>query len=787
MTQPQPLSTQPLAPLKYVKPDQPTIQKAFEDFLLVKSFVNWKPRSNGKGKWLKVPNQKVNEPSSHLLLAKATKNINKPLGLVCNASHSLVAMDIDGVNPSHTTSKDFKEFCNTYPTYEEASPSGLPHRRRRIYALENKEQKELFSGQPKHPYPEQEAELALYVNSGFVTLTGQETNNLPITTINADTLLETWPAFRKKPKDKKIHPLNAVKSGLQQDRLASLTKIHTWIQEVPCDRDHPRVIDLCIQEGWNYYDYWLTGIMALHWTFGPTAGIHHAHEWSQKDPVSYDPQILEDKWAGFSDKTSLVTDKTYQWLFNRFNIDWPVKNKNGGPVHTEVSNFDSLLGHYGISLQIDGLTLELFVDGPDSTLYPRFYPDKTESFDPARASFDRICSIFKHITREHKFRPSVGEIKSFMKSAMLETDPDDVKIRFADEVSAYSYSPEQDGDLIRMVARDILQRDKRFPQPSQEFHETLVHKWFLSMGRSLWPKEIPSQYLNQTAEGILIISGEKGGIGKSTFGKKIFPPEWEHLQCSVKPRLSGQNQDKDYKMKTCSRLLVDFDEAERILSVNGEADLKAEITASRDLFRVPYGTEVNSYQRRYSLVASTNESMLTIPRQGARRYWWINVNNVDLDALDGFPLYKLWAQVKYELINADTSRSDAPWLLTPEERNYLTGYLSPHRSENRFEIALSETFDFSLDGYREKDKIAKQGDFDTTTNINHTKGWHLTMGLKDIAAALNVDPGSALKRALTFKLRTYAPSSYFIGQGEVIYGIYIYKGQTRYYLPVPRS
>ncbi len=777
-------TTQRPEPPKYVTPNHKVLEATFSSLGQVKAFIHWKPKYDPKKqKWLKIPVQQTNDPKQHMTYEHASTT-NRPIGLVCNPTHSLIALDIDGVDP--LKAPELTSLMKDHPTYEEASPSGLPNRRRRIYALINPSEKLKLSPKITQTYPEQQAELSLFNSSeNYVTLTGEESNNKPIALITPDNLTFLWPSFTPKKKTSLIDHPTRNNPGLTPRTLATLTKPVDWVEIVKCDADHPLVKKFCSVGGYSFYDYWLLGLMTLHYSFGPREGYGYADTWSQQSN-DYDSEELKETWDSLNShkKYTNITEKTYQWMFHQFSIQWPVKSgKSSLPVAAEHSNFQAFLQFYDLQVKVDGLTKTVYLDGPDVVLYPRFYKNKIDSISVMDNGIPGIIPPLMDLTRIHKYRPTQFDLKNSIKLEANRVKPVDQEVRFAKMVNQTTYDPKIDLDYLSLLANEIIIRNPNASFPSPILHATLIRKWMLSMGRTLWPNEMKPQHKDATSEGILILSGREGGIGKSTFGSRIFPKEWKHLHVQTKPRLSGLSEDKDYKMKTSPSLLNDYDEAERIMGSNKDADLKSELTSSIDRYRPPYGDTIEIHMRRYSHMASTNEDMLNIPREGTRRYWWLNIIDVVLDELETWDKYKLWAQVKYEIINSPGQR--APWLLTSEERAELHRNLDPHRAENSTEIQLKEYYEFSPEGYAAKNDIVKEGNFEVSSNNPVTR--QVTKGLGDVASDLNIPAEAKLKRALVTLTRLHAPKEYYIRRTKVTEGQFTWKGQTRYYLPVPRG
>lgn len=774
-----PKTKEPRRP-KYVRAQIDTIIQAFAPFQQLQSFVTWTPTLNAKKtKWLKRPDQETNKPDLHFTLAQAAE-LKKPIGVVCSAHNNIIAFDIDGLDPE--TNHAFKEFCETHPTYEEASPSGKPHRRRRIYFLVNKEDKQKLEPKPTCKYPN-DAEISLFNQSGnYVTLTGAESNDHPISPISAEDITNTWPRFKRKKIDNTIE-------FPSPERVKTKITPARWLEAVPCAKSNPQVQQFMKIHDMDYNTYWLTGIMALHYTHTEGAGYYHAEAWSRTSD-DFDIEELAARWKslGSDEKYSQITTATYDWYYQAFVIDWPVKTgdpKNNNPLAGEWSNFEAFLDHYGLDIKVDGVTKTVYLDGPEAVVYPYYYGSKSEEYKLKDSGIFRLAGLMMQPMRLHRYRPKHKEIQEFIKIRAGMILPKDQKSRFAKEITRRPYDPEKDGDRLGMLAKDIIVRHRSAPI-SKELHASLVKKWCLSLGRTLWPDDIPQNHRGQSVEGMLILQSNRGGIGKSTWAKKLLPEDWEHLYVAVKPRLSGMNEDKDYKMKIAGALIVDHDEFERVLKLNNEADVKSEGTTTQINVRLPYSPDMLTFERRYSTTASTNLRDLPFPREGSRRFWWLEVSDIDLDALDEWDRYILWSQIRHELINA--RGKEAPWLLTEPERKELIAALMGHTTENNWEILLNEHFDFSAEGYADQDKWFNEqldkGLFEITSNKPAV--WYGTMGLKDVGQEIGARGEAGLKRALVRLVQQHAPKKYYIKKSFIPDGIFDFRGQKKYLLPIRR-
>ena len=754
-----------MKPLKYLYTNMANVPKELHN---IPSFIQWRPQLNEKqNKWLKIPNQKTNEPSQHLTLPLSLVNFPRA-GMVMNSTHPYIAIDVDDVSSMHP---QLAPLISEHPTYIEYSPTGTDERFRIIYKLPTKEDKSKLTR--RHAISLGQGEIELYnCSENYVTITGEiypvigEQAN--ISTITAEELIKYFPEFKT----------SSTPTTLEFPKeppptfLPTLTKPELWIQIVECNRDHIQVKSLCEIKGWTYYEFWLYGCMSIHAAWGP-AGFGIADAWSRKSS-EYNKAELTYKWGTFSTdpEAHQITAATYELYFKHFSIPWPFKHATGSLIHDEFGNFKAFLDYLHLEICVDAITMTLFLKGPDAILYPYFYKTREDQYSIKDTDIDRLASKLLTYCRDYKFRPTINAVKSHL-AVLFHQAP---KInRFAEEISKHVW----DGiDRIKILATTVIQKDPKFDNPTQEYHELFIRKWLYSLARYFWPNEINPQHLYATAEGMLILSGAQHGINKSSFGQRLFPKEWQHLYIQAKPRLSGYNEDKDYKMKTCTKVLVDYDEAERVLNGNDEADLKSYLTAAYDTFRVPYGTAPITVKRQHSVLATTNETNLPIPREGARRCWWLNVKYVDTYLLDTIDLWQLWAQIKKEVCELSLANKIAPWLLTPSERDYLSSYLLPHRTTNSLEEILLETYMFDEEGYNTKIKMAEEMNW-TAKQATITKS--------EIAQKLRVQLNKALIRALDSVCKQYAPPPFRIQRTVIEQGKYYVSKQQRYFMPVERT
>lgn len=188
--------------------------------------------------------------------------------------------------------------------------------------------------------------------------------------------------------------------------------------------------------------------------------------------------------------------------------------------------------------------------------------------------------------------------------------------------------PEWDGhDHIADLAATVKTDDSKYL-------EWCLKKWLVSLSGSLADEET----VNQTA----IIFCGKQGIGKSTWFRKILPPELRKYSSSG----FMDSKDKETLVQLSELCLYNMDEVENLKPKNIEA-IKELITKPSMYLRRPYTTLSQNYIRRCSFCGTANGINILHDITGNRRFLCQNVLNIDYD-IKGINLYQVYAQA-YQL------------------------------------------------------------------------------------------------------------------------------------------
>lgn len=183
------------------------------------------------------------------------------------------------------------------------------------------------------------------------------------------------------------------------------------------------------------------------------------------------------------------------------------------------------------------------------------------------------------------------------------------------------------------------------------------------------------------ADGVLVLKGPQG-IGKTTFFRKC---------CSIGMRYFTEGAffdgSKDKVMANTSAWITELGELPR--SMKDSDSMKAFITSPADKYRVPYDRKEETHPRFTSFGATTNEDNF-LKDDVNRRYWVIELINIDIKALNEVSFEKVWAEAYEDF------RKQGPYSfrLTEEERKQMESINNSYRVESEEERLIRDLFDW---------------------------------------------------------------------------------------------
>jgi putative DNA primase/helicase len=157
----------------------------------------------------------------------------------------------------------------------------------------------------------------------------------------------------------------------------------------------------------------------------------------------------------------------------------------------------------------------------------------------------------------------------------------------------------------------------------------------------------------------LILVGKQGARKSSFFASLVPDPAW----------FSDTAMDlhsKDAYQQMAGVWIYEVAELSALRARDAES-VKAFLTARVDRFRPPYGRNVVSQPRQVVFVGTTNEAEFLDDPTGARRFWPVQVGEIDIEAVEA-DRFQLWAEAaEYYQYGPDRT-----WWLTEEESASLT-------------------------------------------------------------------------------------------------------------------
>lgn len=165
------------------------------------------------------------------------------------------------------------------------------------------------------------------------------------------------------------------------------------------------------------------------------------------------------------------------------------------------------------------------------------------------------------------------------------------------------------------------------------------------------------------ADGVLVIQAPQG-CGKTFFCRKIaMKSDW------FAEGLTLDLDNKDSIIQATGKWISELGELDSTLKREQSA-LKAFLTSSKDIYRLPYAKVSVNKPRRTSFCATVNPKEFLNDDTGSRRYWVVQPTRIDVPALinlDDTWLRQLWSQVYHTLYLEDPQG----FRLTEDERKKL--------------------------------------------------------------------------------------------------------------------
>lgn len=301
-------------------------------------------------------------------------------------------------------------------------------------------------------------------------------------------------------------------------------------------------------------------------------------------------------------------------FYGDYEIVQPQSVPASGKVFLGISHVEDWLNEHGVSVRFNLMTQaieitgykerELQAGGLLNTLPAVIYDDYANCYKGV--SQDIVLSYIRVIAEGHSYHPVL--------ELLAKTEWDGTS-RFSDFF-----------ELLHINDDD----------PQHQFSQKLIKKWMRQSIALLHNGENGETF---GGEGVLTLSGAQG-IGKTTL-----------LRCMAIDRAffrEGQrldDRDKDTARRCITTWIAELGELDCTLK-SDLGYLKAFITADIDSYRLPYGRADITMPRRASLAASVNGDTFLVDPTGNRRFWTVELEEIDINGVMAFDFLQLWKEVE---------------------------------------------------------------------------------------------------------------------------------------------
>jgi putative DNA primase/helicase len=318
----------------------------------------------------------------------------------------------------------------------------------------------------------------------------------------------------------------------------------------------------------------------------------------------------------------------------------------GGQGRPTLTNTETMLRHYAITVRHNEMTKEMDIDIPGVV------------FSTDTAMNAKLAHI-KSLARKHELNPA------------------DIYDHLTIVANANSFHPVRDWmDTLVWDGRDRLPDyyesvQLTTPNPMKEI---MMRKWALSLVAALY-------HPGFSCEGVLTLSGAQG-LGKTIWIEELIPPEYHNVW--NKDAVIIDTKNKDTVSKALGYWITELGEIDATFRRSDIEALKAFITEKVDMIRPPYERTANKYPRRTVFYATVNEQEFLQDTQN-RRFWVLEVAGFDLGRIDAG---QFWAQMRnqYMAIRGKIAtgalrraNQEWGWFMSPDEQELMRALQDVHK------------------------------------------------------------------------------------------------------------
>ncbi len=684
-----------------------------EKILTSKIWLAYYFQKNKNGTYTKPPcsqqGHTVNDDQEGVTFWNAIKD-GYP-GIKINKHTDLIAFDIDDKEAKlgkrefdiSRLSDEFKTFMMEHDSYTEISPSGCGVRI--LMRCENKDDlpgranlsKELCIGGE------------LFMNSGYVTITGDQISGTGIFTIKPEELKKWY--LQSEVKTKIIDfPKQSLKPGIPSLR-TTLDALNTCFLD---QRSRVKTVyKTIIGQEYNHYDYWLKILSACHdyaiKSNQMTGIVSAVVEWSKTDKEAF--QSEEDiikHWSSLSQKESNITFHTLFKFAQMLKFQWPqeVFDKDGNPTNKPLinscKNFQYMMDYYNVGICQDIFNNNFYIKADEEILKTYFF-DKGESKEYfgmiGPFTVDTLKFKFWAVSQENGYANATFSTISPLFSAYL---VDNVKI--VNMLKLWLDTPEnelsedmveENTDTSKSNLEYLLSCIKFDAMQNLELATKYFDTFFFEMMMPLY--NLKRKYSQRSF--MLVMTGPEN-CRKTTFFSMLFPANLRRqFVTNSTETLGGAKSIRDFATSLVTSALVVTDEFEIFYNQKNDSLFKTYVTSDVIDYVPIYEKTMRKEFKNAVLAGTTNKRSLAFEQDSNRRLAMIDVRFIDTDAMESINWHYFYrsyiAKGKEAMINGIHS-----WKLPEETIRSQYDANEEFRAQSNLEIILRETFDFDMKIYK---------------------------------------------------------------------------------------
>lgn len=210
---------------------------------------------------------------------------------------------------------------------------------------------------------------------------------------------------------------------------------------------------------------------------------------------------------------------------------------------------------------------------------------------------------------------------------------------------------------------------------NKPLRDIILQRWMLSaIAAAFNPNGV-------SAHGVLVFQGVQY-MGKTSWFKRLAPSSMDVIKDGFILRLD----DKDSVYQCVSHWMVELGELEATFRKSDIAQLKAFITADRDIIRRPFAVKESYYARRTVFFASVNPKEFLFDETGNRRFWTIETTAINYN--HNLDMQQIWAEFYNLYLDGES------WIMTGEEIEEINANNEDFMGADYHEELVNRKFDW---------------------------------------------------------------------------------------------